>query len=131
MVIHISNFTSSRPHFRVQCTNIRDIKVHIEEFKDKKKYLYNINIPFNGLLIIPPMPCIENQNICIFPFQRAPIHLINFQGNSYIWWRFSRRSSLRHKKWSPIVLHCAIIIHKLKDQKPFVLCYWAAIHFID
>lgn len=44
-----------------------------------KKLSDRIYLLSNGLPVIPPVPSIENQHICISPLVRSPVNSIHFQ----------------------------------------------------
>lgn len=90
-----------------------------------------LKLPSYGLPIIPPVPCVQHQHICISPLRRSPIHLIQFQSRLNLRWGSSRAAALRHEKRRPIVFYSAVKILELEDQESVVFRNRTAIHFID
>jgi len=80
-------------------------------------------MPKKGYLLVkdfvlcPPVTCIENNNICINPFLRTPAHMVHLENIRHIGRGMLWRSSLRHQKWIPVILHSAIVVLEPASSK--------------
>jgi len=67
-------------------------------------------------VVCPPVPCVENNDIRIYPLLCTPTHMIHPKNIRHIGGGILWRTSLRHQKWIPIILHGAIVVLKPASQ---------------
>lgn len=88
------------------------------------------SLPSNGLLVVPPMAGVEDQQIGIFPPKWIPIHSIQLKGCLDVLRRPGRRPALYDEERRSVVLNGTIVILELEYQETFMLCNRISIHFI-
>ena len=82
-------------------------------------------------VLVPPVPCAENKNICSNPVLGEPVELVELNCGPDVAWCILRWMPYRDEEGCPVIFNCEVVVLESHGEETFVLCNGVPLYFID